>query len=507
MAARKILMFMTFAMFCLAASSVLAASCESLASFKLPDATITSANTVAAGAFRLPIPGGSAAAPQFSTLPAFCRVAATLTPSNDSDIKIEVWLPISGWNGKFQAVGNGGFAGVISYAALAAALRDGYATTSTDTGHQGNTAAFALGHPEKVIDFADRAIHDMTVQAKAIVNAYYGSAPSLSFWNGCSQGGRQGITEAAKYPSDFDGIVAGASGINWMRLLVARMAINVFAHRSEDSYIPPEKYALLHEAVLKACDALDGVKDGVIENPTVCHFDPKELVCKGADGPHCLTPPQVETARALYSPIKNPKTGDQVMPALLQPGSELGWAILAGPEPIRYSTETFQYLVFKDAKWDWHRFNAATDIDLALKADKGLLEFTDPNLKPFFDRGGKLLMYHGWADPQVTPMNSVNYFNDVVRKLGAGVVGKSIELYMVPGMNHCGGGPGTDSFNKMAAIEQWVTGGAAPKQILASHLTNGAVDRTRPLCPYPQAAAYKGTGSTDDATNFVCKAP
>ena len=166
-----------------------------------------------------------------------------------------------------------------------------------------------------------------------------------------------------------------------------------------------------------------------------------------------------------------------------------------------------QLLVFSDPKWDWHRFNAATDIDLALRTDKGLLEFTDPNLKPFFDRGGKLLMYHGWADPQVTPMNSVNYFNDVVRKLGAGVVGKSIELYMVPGMNHCGGGPGTDTFNKMAAIEQWVAGGTAPKQILASHLTNRTVDRTRPLCPYPQVASYKGGGSTDDAANFVCKAP
>jgi feruloyl esterase len=338
------------------------------------------------------------------------------------------------------------------------------------------------------------------------VNAYYGSAPSLSFWNGCSQGGRQAITEAAKYPSDFDGIVAGASGINWMRLLVARMVINAVAHRSEDSYIPPDKYALVHEAVLKACDALDGVKDGVIENPSVCHFDPKALVCKGADGPNCLTPAQVETARALYSPIKNPKTGAEVMPALLQPGSELGWAILAGPEPIRYSTETFQYLVFKDPKWDWHRFNAATDIDLALKADNGLLEFTDPNLKPFFDRGGKLLMYHGWADPQVTSMNSVNYFNDVVKKLGSGVIGQSIELYMVPGMNHCGGGPGTDTFDKMAAIEQWIASGSAPKQILASHLANGTVDRTRPLCPYPQVAAYKGTGSTDDAANFVCKA-
>ena len=247
---------------------VFAATCESLASLKLPDTTITSAKTVAAGAFTLPTPGVPAAASQYSSLPAFCRVTAVLAPSSDSDINVEVWLPASGWNGKFQTVGNGGFAGVIGYRALAAAVTNGYASASTDTGHQGDTASFALGHPEKVIDFAGRAVHLMTVQAKSIVNAYYGRAPILSFWNGCSQGGRQGITEAAKYPADFDGIVAGASAVNWMHLLAARMAVNVFAHRSEDSYIPPSKYALVHEAVLNACDALDGVKDGVIENPT-----------------------------------------------------------------------------------------------------------------------------------------------------------------------------------------------------------------------------------------------
>jgi feruloyl esterase len=220
-----------------------------------------------------------------------------------------------------------------------------------------------------------------------------------------------------------------------------------------------------------------------------------------------LTSAQVETARALYAPVTEPKTGAQVTPALLQPGSEMGWAILAGPEPFRYSIEAYKYLVFKDMNWDWHKFSPANDIDLAIKTDNGLLDFTESNLKSFFDHGGKLLMYHGWSDPQVTAMGSVNYFDDVVRKFGNSVVGKSVELYMVPGMNHCQGGPGTDTFDKMGAIEQWVASGSAPDKILASHLTNGAVDRTRPLCPYPQVAAYKGTGSTDDAANFVCKTP
>jgi feruloyl esterase len=484
-----------------------AASCESLVTLSLPNTSIVLAQTVAGGAFTPPVPGGLPAnsASPYSELPAFCRVAATLKPSRDSDIKIEVWMPVSGWNGKFQSVGNGGWAGTISYAALAGAVAGGYAGASTDTGHQGNTAAFAVGHPEKVVDIAYRAVHEMAVQSKAIIDAYYGGAPKLSFWNGCSTGGRQGITEAAKYPGDFDAIVAGAPAIRWMHLHVARVAISAVVHRSVDSYIPPTKYPVIHDAVLQACDALDGVKDGVIENPARCHFDPSVLACKGVDGPKCLTPPQVETARALYAPVKDPETGMELLPALLQPGSELGWATLAGPEPLGNALEAFKYLVFKDSNWDWRRFKSS-DVDLALRLDNGLLDFTEPNLKPFFDRGGKLLMYHGWADPQVTPLGSVNYFNDVVEELGTGVVGKSIELYMVPGMNHCQGGPGTDAFDKMAAIEQWVAKGAAPDQIVASHRKAGTVDRTRPLCPYGEGAAYKGIGSTDDAANFVCKA-
>jgi len=198
-----------------------AATCESLSSLKLPNTTITLAQTVAAGAFTPPAGRqgrGAAAAAVYSELPSFCRVTATLAPSSDSDIKVEVWLPLAeasggqarGWNGKFQAVGNGGWAGVISYPALAQAVAAGYATASTDTGHVGNNGSFAIGHPEKVIDFGYRAVHEMTLQAKTIINAYYGSSPRLSLWSGCSQGGRQGITEAQRYPADYDGIIAGA---------------------------------------------------------------------------------------------------------------------------------------------------------------------------------------------------------------------------------------------------------------------------------------------------------
>jgi feruloyl esterase len=483
-----------------------AAPCASLASLTLPDTTITSPSPVAAGMFSLPEGVGAATGTNpFADLPAFCRVTASLHPSSDSDIRVEVWLPATGWNGNYEAVGNGGWGGVISYTALAQAIRHGYAASSTDTGHTGNRGIFALGHPEKLVDFSYRAVHEMTVQAKVIIGSYYGRSPTLSFWAGCSLGGHQGIAEAGKYPADFDAVVAGSPALNWTRLHVARLAINAVAHRSKDSYIPPAKYTMIHDAALQACDALDGVKDGVIEDPARCHFDPKVLACKGSDGPGCLTALQVETARALYAPVKNPRTGLDVEPALLQPGSELGWATLAGAEPLGIALDAFKYVIFKDPDWDWHRFNPATDIDRALAIDNGLIDFTDASLKPFFLRGGKLLMYHGWADPQVTPMGSVDYFNEVTKKLGQAVVDKSMRLYMVPGMNHCQGGPGTDTFDKMAAIEQWVEAGKVPDQIIASHRTNSVVDRTRPLCPYPQTAQYKGSGSTDDAASFVCK--
>jgi Tannase and feruloyl esterase len=490
------------------------ASCESLASLALPNAKVDQAQTVAPGAFVPPTAGatatggrGAAAARLYSSLPSFCRVTATLTPSPDSDIKVEVWLPMAGWNGKFQAVGNGGWAGVISYPALAQAVAGGYASASTDTGHAGNSGAFALGHPEKVIDFGYRAVHEMTVHAKTIINTYYGNAPRLSLWNGCSQGGRQGITEAQRYPADYDGIVAGAPAVNGMMLHVARVMIGQTVHRSADSYVPPEKYSMIHDAVLQACDAHDSVKDGVLEDPTRCHFDPKVLECKGADSPSCLTSAQVETARALIEPVKHPKTGAVVFPALLQPGSELGWATLAGPQPINTVQDAFKYIVFKDPNWDWRRFNAASDIDLTISSDNGVINSAESNLQPFFSRGGKLLIYQGWADQQVAAMNAVNYFKGVAKATGKSSEANSIQLYMVPGMGHCAGGPGTDTFDKIAAMEQWIDKGLAPDKIIASHVTNGAVDRTRPLCPYGKVAKWNGSGSTDDAANFACVAP
>ena len=283
-----------------------AASCDSLASLSQPNTTITSAQTVAPGEFTPPDPNSTpAGASLYSKLPAFCRVAATLRPSSDSDVKIEVWLPVSEWNGKFQSVGNGGWAGFISYPALARGIADGYATASTDTGHTGNTGRFALGHPEKMIDFGYRSEHEMTIAAKTIIAAYYGDAPRLSYWNGCSTGGRQGLTEAQRYPSDYNAIIAGAPAINRTHIYVWSLWIAQAVHRGGNSYIPPSKYAMIHKAVVDACDALDGLKDGLISDPTRCHFDPQVLAClpgrRGSLAPHGvrgLRPPLWPAAHA-----------------------------------------------------------------------------------------------------------------------------------------------------------------------------------------------------------------
>jgi feruloyl esterase len=483
-----------------------ATPCEKLVSLAIPNAKIDSAQLVAAGAFVPPAGLGARGGNPYANLPAFCRVTATLTPSKDSDIKTEIWLPASGWNGKYQAVGNGGWAGTISYTALAAAVAAGYAGASTDTGHVGNNADFALGHPEKLIDLAYRSIHEMTVQSKTIINEHYGTPAKYSYYNGCSQGGRQGLAAAQKYPEDFNGIIAGAASWNQMRAHGAREALNLVVNKDQDSVIPRSKYQMIHEAVLNACDALDGVKDGVLENPMQCNFDYAKLLCKAGDAADCLTKGQVESAKAMTSPLKDPKTGKVLFDGHLMPGSELGWATLGGPEPLGLSTSGMKNVVFKDAKWDYHTMNLSTDVDRAARSDNGEMYSGEPNLKPFFDHGGKLLMYHGWSDPQVNPLLSVTYYKNVVDTVGKEKASNSIELFMMPGVNHCSGGPGTDTFEKVKVLEQWVEQGKKPSQIVASHLTAGKVDKTRPLCPFPQVAEYKGAGDTNDAASFVCAA-
>ena len=490
------------------------ATCESLSSLKLRDATITLAQSMPAGTFTRPdAPAAPTAkpAPPIVDLPPFCRVAATLKPTTDSDIKIEVWLPLSGWNGKFQAVGNGGWAGSITYSSgaagiergMAEALKRGYATASTDTGHVGADTRFAFGHPEKMVDFAYRAVHEMAVASKAIIAAFYGQPARLSYWNGCSTGGRQGLMEAQRYPDDFDGIIAGAPANYMTHLSIGHMAHGVAALKQKESNLTPQVYPLLRNAAIQACDANDGLQDGLLTDPRTCRFNPEALRCRAGNSADCLTAPQIETVKKMYAPVRK-ANGEVIFPGL-QPTSEPGWVpVISGPEPFAISMWMFR-LVHDDLSWDWRTFDLEADLSLANRK-LGFLNAIDPDLRKFKGRGGKLLLYHGWNDQLIAPENTINYYDSVLAKIG-GQQGDWIRLFMAPGMNHCAGGAGPNAFDAVAALEQWVERKQAPEQIVASHSANGKVDRTRPLCPYPQVATYKGSGSIDDAVNFICKAP
>ena len=480
-----------------------AQSCESLTSLSLAETTIVSAALVPAGPFTPPVPAGAAPpqTPRPIEAPAACRVVGRVNPA----VNFEVWMPASGWNGKFQAVGGGGFAGVISYGPMMAALNRGYATASTDTGHVGGNGAWALGRPDLVTDFAYRAIHEMTVKAKTIVERFYGRLPRRSYFVGCSTGGRQGLMEAQRFPADYDGIVAGAPANFWTHLMVGGLWPAAAALKDAAAAIPAGKRALLHKAVMAACDARDGVGDGLIEDPQRCAFDPGTLQCPGADGEACLTGPQVEAAKKIYAAAINPRTKQEVFPGM-PPGGELTWNALAGgPQPFSIPVEFFKYFVYSDPNWDWKTIDFDRDVAAIDEKYAKLMNATDPNLKSFRDRGGKIIMYHGWNDQLIAPLNSINYYNSVSKAMGANNTDDFFRLFMAPGMLHCAGGPGPNTFDAVAALEQWVEQGAKPDSLLASHATNGVIDRTRPLCPYPQVAVYKGSDSIDEAKNFVCK--
>ena len=495
---------------CAHSTLLLASACEDLTRLSLPQTTVTMATSVAPGAFHTPA-GFSlnlqAGDVKYQDMPAFCRVAATLRPSGDSEIRIEVWLPAApAWNGRFMAVGNGGQAGEIYYHKMGQPLSLGYAVASTDTGHAGTgtDGSYALGHPEKVIDFGYRAIHEMVEKSRAVIAGYYSRTAKYSYWNGCSTGGRQGLEDIQRYPNDFDGAITGAPALNPLQAAQI-VAVAQAVHKDPASLIPAAKFRVIQKAVLEACDAADGVKDGVLENPAKCSFNPKVIQCMNGDGPDCLTEAQVETARKIYSPAVNPRTGALIAPGFA-PGSEKGWGYAASPEPPKLTLTGLQNRVFKDPKWDYRTFNFDSDVAL-LERESQAVDARNPNLRPYFAHGGKLLQYHGWNDNLIAPLNSINYYKNVADTLGgAEKINDSYRLFMVPGMSHCRGGDGTDRFDPVAALEQWVEKGKAPDSITAARYAGDKAERTRPLCPYPQVAVYKGSGSTDQAENFSCRA-
>lgn len=490
-------------------------SCASLASVALPGTTITLAQEIAGPSFA---PPGSAA---MGDLPAFCRVTAVTRPA----VKFELWLPLESWNGKFQGVGNGANAGSISYAAMAGALKRGYATASTDTGHatsNGRDGSWAVGHPELVIDFGYRALHVTTDNAKKIAQAFYRQSPSHSYFNSCSTGGRQALMEAQRFPEDYDGIIAGDPAANWTHFQTGgHLWIVLALNKDPESYIPASKLPLLEGAVNAACDGIDGIVDGVLDDPRKCKFDPQVLVCKAGQQPDsCLTAKQAKAVKDIWSGVRN-STGKEIYPAYM-PGAEAagGWsAYMTGTGPRtgnhwEQSDNVLKYMVFENPQWDFRTFDYDKDVPFADAKLGKILDAFSPDLTRFRQRGGKLISYHGWNDASISPLNSINYFESVVsflqgkqsRRQAEERVQEFFRLFMVPGMLHCGGGPGPNSFDMLSALESWVEKQQAPEQVIASHSTRGVQDRTRPLCVYPKVAVYSGRGSTNDAANFACAA-
>jgi feruloyl esterase len=501
-----------------------AATCDSLTSLTLPNTTITLAETVAAGSFVAPGRGpstgaGQAAGQRLTDLPAFCRVQATLRPSTDSDIRMELWLPssaqgsggpASGWNGKLRGTGNGGLGGgtAVNAGALANGVRRGYATAGNNTGHAGDSS-YALSHPEQIKDFGYRSAHEMTVASKAIVKAFYGNAPTLSYMAEGGGGTIAALSSAQRFPGDYDTIAITGMSSYLTRHTFGQMWIWQATHTDAESFIPPGKYRVLHQAALDACDALDGVRDGIIGDVQRCRFDPAVTQCKAADTSECLTAPQVEAAKKIYAGPHNPRTGEEVY-SPLYPGSELGWTQLAGGDaPLGIPVEFFKFYVFRDARWDYKTrpVNFDGDVTLSNRPEIQPVNAVDPDLGKFFARGGKLLLVDGWADTAVPPKVAINYYNAVVKKLGAARVKESMRFFMVPGMGHGPGTNGAENFNfdALSLIEQWKENGKTPDQLVVSHFKDGKEVGTRLVCQYPHVAAYAGSGNIEDSASYSCK--
>lgn len=501
---------MTFGGATLVAAPAHAASCADLAkSLNLPHVTITVAEEVAAGQFKPSGPAGPGGAPagNYASLPAFCRVAATSRPTADSDIRFEVWMPLSGWNGKFVGGGNGVWAGSIAYGDMTGPLSRGYATAASDVGHQGSPmdGTFLVGHPEKLIDFGHRAVHETAVAAKAVIAAFYGSGPSRSLYASCSTGGRIGLMEAYRYPGDYDAISATAPANQMVPLMIMSLWTGAATMKDEASRMPPAKMQLVHKAAMEACDANDGVKDGIIDNPPACHFDPGMLQCKAEDAADCLTAAQVAAMRAIYAGPKNPRTGKQIYPGL-SVGSEAQMPVLTtGQEPFPVATTFFKGPVFGNPAWNFRSFDYDKDSQRAMDYGSAALDIPPTGLGRFFKEGRKLLLTHGWSDGLIPAQSTVNFHEALVKSIGRSRARDGVRLFMVPGMAHCGGGSGPSSIDYLGAIDQWVETGKAPEKLIASNLPNQPA-RTRALCPHPQVAKYSGQGSIDEERNFRCAA-
>lgn len=501
--------------------------CAALASASLPHAVIAEATAMEAGDLQ---PIGAFGVPPLPSAAHYCRVNATLSPVPGSSIQVEVWLPArDAWNNKFVAVGNSGYGGGLGAPRLAMRnpLRRGYVTAATDMGHEGDgasgeDASWALNQPARIEDWGHRATHETAQFAQALIERYYGAPARRSYFQGCSDGGREALMEAQRYPDDFDGIIAGAPANAWTDLMTSFMWSNHVAHLNPQSAIPDDKLPVIQAAVLAQCDMLDGVADGVLTDPRQCTFNPARLQCRRGDAPDCLTAPQVTALRALYAGPHDPRTNVQLAPGY-PVGSEAtpnAWSLwISGQQAqhIGFSRSFFRNFVFNDAEWDPARFDFSRDPAIARARMAQHLNSDNPDLSRFAANGGKLILYHGWADAAITPLNTIRYYDAVNATMGADRVATFARLYMAPGLSHCLGGPGANTFDMLTALDAWVEQGAAPERIVAARYESdyaslldmppGEPTLTRPLCPYPQTAHYSGTGATTDEANFTCRAP
>jgi len=495
---------------------------------KLEGVTIQTVETMAAGAFTPP-----RAAP-LTHAPAFCRIQATVSATPESLIVFEVWIP-QNWNGKIVATGNGGYSNALSYPDMAYALSQGYATVGGDTGHQTPTPddlLWGINNPQRILDWGTQSIHDIIGPARLIVERLAGRAPTRAYYYGCSTGGHQGYAEIQRYPQDFDGVVAGAPGNNRIRLNVAflwQFLANRQPEIDSPPIIPASKLPAITHAVVQACDALDGVTDGVVDDPRACSFDPSSLLCKGEEDSTCLTSNQLNALKKLYAGARNPRTGEQIYPGWPKSSEALtvnaaglpavGWQLYwGGSEPTRASF--WRYWVFNDSRWNWWRFDFDHDVARADDRVGRMIDQVNPDISSFASRGGKAIVYQGWQDPVTNALDTIAYYERVRAGQGSQEsTDRFFRLFLVPGMGHCAGGTGATSFGNqnapapmidaqhdlLSAIDAWVEKSTPPDRIIASRVVNGATVRTRPLCPYPQKATYSGQGSTDDAANFSCR--
>ncbi len=493
-------------------SRAVASSCESLAGLPLADGKVTMAIAEPAGT----LPGLTEK--PIDNLPAFCRVAATLMPSSDSNIRIEVWMPVAGWNGKYEGTGNGGYAGGIAYQSLADGLRGGFAVANTDMGTSpppGKDADSLVGHPERWRDWGSRSTHEMTVAAKQIIRAFYGKEPVFSYYFGCSTGGQQGLVEAQRFPDDYDGIAAGGPANNRTRLHMGFIWDYEAAEEKPGSYIPAEKLALMSNAMLNACSAQKAVaSDKFLSDPPACQWDPQVLLCKAGDAPDCLAAEQVATAEKFYEGPRNPVTHEPIYPGLTR-GSELQWNEVLPKDGAPLLDAQFKWTF--GANWKWQTFDFDRDVKTVDETLGPMVNATDPDLQAFKAHGRKLIVYHGWADVIVPSLESVNYYQSAENAQAEEAANHHrskteetqgfFRLFMVPGMAHCGGGPGLNGIAPFESLQAWVEKGLPPEKIIAGRYESGVTEMTRPVCPYPQVARYSGTGNSNDAASFSCFDP